>query len=209
MSGVKKRQIRILAIGLAVAAGGGGGLIWWQSTLMPKRFGTVAEGKLYRSGEVTPAHLERLKNEYGIRRVVSLLNPSAPESVAEREAAERLGLEWHNIPLPGNGDSTRIDRQRILALLTEPNAPPTLVHCSAGANRTGLAVGLYRIHAEGWSYDAALDELRRYDFEDLPKHEDLRRALKQAADGEVDAEPHSTERPPRDQANPAPRRPGT
>ncbi len=52
-----------------------------------------------------------------------------------------------------------------------------LVHCAAGVNRTGLAIGLYRIHQEGWSVAQVLAEMRRYGFEDLPKHESLRGAL--------------------------------
>lgn len=150
---------------------------WQQANAMPKRFAPVVEGRLYRSGEVSPAQLERLAAQHGIRRIVCLLNPEAPETQAEREAAERLGLEWRNIGLPGNGASTPEERRQILELLTAPDAPPTLVHCAAGTNRTGLAVGLYRLHVQGWTLDEVLDEMRRFEFEDEPHHENLRQAL--------------------------------
>ncbi|MBK9129108.1 MAG: tyrosine-protein phosphatase [Phycisphaerales bacterium] len=172
------------AVALALLAGVGAlgaGLAWHVTSLTPKRFTEVVPGKLYRSGAVTPAQLERLVAEPGIRRVISLLDPAAPQSVAEREAAARLGLVWENVPLRGDGSSTPADRERILTLLTEPNAPPTLVHCAAGVNRTGLAIGLYRIHCQGWSYEAVLDEMRRIGFEDRDKHENLRAALREAA----------------------------
>jgi protein tyrosine/serine phosphatase len=69
----------------------------------------------------------------------------------------------------------------VVDLLIDGNAPPTLVHCAAGVNRTGLAVGLYRIHHDGWSYEQVYEELLSHDFDDLPKHEQLRETLRQEA----------------------------
>ena len=144
---------------------------------MPKRFGVVEPGRLYRCGEISPAQLEHLAAEYHLRTVLSLLAPDAPESVAERQAAERLGLRWVNVPLPGNGASTAEERTRIKAVLFDLDAGPTLVHCAAGTNRTGLAVGMYRLHRHGWTLEQVLAEMRDFGFEDLPKHENLRQAL--------------------------------
>jgi protein tyrosine/serine phosphatase len=154
-----------------------GSALWWHAHLLPRRFAVVDAGRLCRSGEVTPGQLARLQRDYGIRRVISLLNPDVPQSVAERTTAEHLGIEWCNVPLPGDSASTPADRRRILDLLTAPNAPPTLVHCAAGVNRTGLAVGLYRLHMQHWTLDQVMTELRACGFNDPPKHENLRRAL--------------------------------
>lgn len=165
----------------AVLVAAGGSAWWYQAHRLPKRFAPVVPNHLYRSGEVTPAQLERLHREYGIERVVCLLDSDAPQTQAEQAAAAQLGVEWHNVPLGGDGASAPEERERLLTLLDDPHAPPTLVHCAAGVNRTGLAVGLYRIHAQGWDYDAVLQELRQFDFDDLPKHENLRSALRDAA----------------------------
>ena len=135
-----------------------GGYVWHDSRT-PKRFAAVVDGLLYRSGGVSPRQLEYVSRRYGIRTVISLLNPDAPESIAEREAAERLGLRWHNIPLRGNGSSTPADRDRIRQLLSAPPAEPTLVHCAAGTNRTGLAIGMYRIRQDGWTVEQVIDEI--------------------------------------------------
>jgi hypothetical protein len=176
---VRYPVVRItVALGAIAAAVGAG--IWYQSTLLPRRFALV-DRTLYRSGEVSPAQLERLHAEYGIRRVISLLDATAPVTVAEREAAGRLGIDWYNIPMRGNGDSTPEARTRVLELLSMPNAPPTLVHCAAGVNRTGLAIGLYRIKCQGWSLEQVLAEMRDFGFEDIPKHSGLRQALAEAA----------------------------
>lgn len=179
MSMKPARVFLLLAlVGILIGAGNA----WYKASQVPKRFAPVIEGQLYRSGLVAPQQLQNLKEEYGITRVICLLNPDAPETLAERSAAEKLGIEWHNIPMGGSGESTAPQRVRLLELMTTRDAPPTLVHCSAGVNRTGLAVGLYRIHKEGWTYEQVLAELRANDFDDLPKHEDLRAALRAAAD---------------------------
>ncbi len=180
MTPARKLRLTTIVLGAVILAAAVG--IWRQVTYYPKRFAPVVEGRLYRSGEVSPLQLGRIQQDFGIGRVVCLLNPEAPETQAERAAAERLGIEWLNIPLTGDGASNAADRARIAELLLDENAPPTLVHCSAGVNRTGLAVGLYRIHAQNWSYDQVLGELRRLDFDDLPKHENLRSALRAAAE---------------------------
>ena len=177
MTASTTRRLRIAVVLAAVFALVAGGALWWRATLWPRRFAPVVAGHLYRSGEVTPAQLDRLVRDYGIRRVVSLLDASAPVTVAERAAAARLGLEWHNIPLPGDGASTPAERRQILALLSDPNAPPTLVHCAAGTHRTGLAVGLYRLRCQHWPLEQVLAELKQFGFNNLPKHENLRQAL--------------------------------
>ncbi len=170
-----------IAVCLLIGAAVGGWLAYDRFFGPPKRFGVVVPGRLYRSGEVTPVDLERLQRQHGIETVLSLLNPDVPESVAEREAAERLGLRWINIPLSGDGSSTPEAREQMKSVLFDDALGATLVHCAAGANRTGLAVGMYRIHRDGWSVEQVLEEMRRYDFEDLPKHENLRAALREEA----------------------------
>ena len=51
---------------------------------------------------------------------------------------------------------------RTLRLATQQG--PTLLHCQHGADRTGLITALYRILYQGWSKDAALDEMQNGDF---------------------------------------------
>lgn len=173
---LSRRRAR-LTLALVAVTASGAALVYVQRRGMPRRFGVVEEGRLYRCGEITPSELEHVTRKYGLRTVISLLNPEVPESIAEREAAERLGLRWVNVPLPGDGASTPEERERIKAALLDPATAPLLVHCAAGTNRTGLAVGLYRIHQQGWTVTEVLAEMRRYGFEDRPRHENLRQAL--------------------------------
>jgi protein tyrosine/serine phosphatase len=169
-----RRRVWLIAVAaLALAFG----LAWVQSMVLPKRFAAVDPGRLYRAGTVTPAHLKKLSSDYGVRTVLSLLDANAPETIAERAAAEKLGLRWINVPLPGNGASTPEQRERIKQVLFDDSPSGLLVHCAAGTNRTGLAVGMYRMHRQGWTLDQVRAEMRRFDFEDEPHHENLRQAL--------------------------------
>ena len=151
--------------------------VWHSYTRLPKRFAAVVDGQLYRSGAVTPEQLQLLAHDYGIRRVICLLDSQAAQTQAEQSAAAELGIEWHNVPLTGDGASDPEDRRNILALLGDSGDRPTLVHCAAGASRTGLAIGLYRLHYQGWELEAVLEEMRAFGFKDKPHHENLRRAL--------------------------------
>ncbi|MEW6252551.1 MAG: tyrosine-protein phosphatase [Planctomycetota bacterium] len=178
---IRHRHYAVAFAALLVLAGVGGAA-WWRSRL-PRRFAVVDQGKLYRGGTLYPGQLARLQGSYGIGRVISLLDSEAPETLGERDAAARLGIAWENVPLPGNGASTPAERDRLRALLLAPGAPPTLVHCAAGVNRTGLAVGMYRLHGQGWTLEQVMAELRATDFEDEPQHESLRQAL--AAEAEL------------------------
>lgn len=173
------RPLRLIVPVLILLAVCGAGFAWQRVYGPPKRFGVVVPGRLYRSGELAAQQLERVARDHSIKTVLSLLDPGHPESVAERDAAERLGLRWLNVPLSGDGSSRPEDRDQIRAVILDDTLAPLLVHCAAGANRTGLACGMYRIHRDGWTYEQVLDEMRGYDFEDLEKHENLRAALRE------------------------------
>lgn len=172
----RRWQLAVVAVCGAVAVAAG----FDDRSREPKRFGVVQAGRLYRSGELSPNELRHVARTYQLRTVISLLDPSVPESQAERATADALGLKWVNIPLRGDGSSTADERERLRAALYG-EAGPTLVHCAAGANRTGLAVGLWRIERDRWDYERTLAELRAYGFDDLPKHQSMRDALAEAA----------------------------
>jgi protein tyrosine/serine phosphatase len=175
-------NIRIVVVGVALLAFAATALWWAQAAGLPKRFAEVEPGALYRSGSVDPLQLAQLQSRYKVHTVLSLLNPDAPESREEKAVCERLGIRWLNVGLKGNGESTPEQRDRIRELLDDDSLQPMLVHCAAGVNRTGLAVGMYRLRHDGWSLEQVMKEMRAFDFEDEPHHENLRQALRTEAD---------------------------
>ena len=54
-----------------------------------------------------------------------------------------------------------------LAILDDPTNYPILIHCKAGLHRTGVFAAVYRMEYNGWSKQAALQEIRDLGFGEL------------------------------------------
>ena len=115
------------------------GLIGYQAAFT-SNFHEILPGQFYRSAQLTPGELNQRISQYGIRTVVNLRgtqdNPGWYDD--ERRVAASRGVELVDFPM---SSSQRLSPERALALLElMRNAPkPILVHCLAGADRTGLA----------------------------------------------------------------------
>ncbi len=145
------RRTAIIISGAITVAAGAALVAWqpWEPGL--KNFGTVVEGRIYRMGRTTPAGLERLVAEKGIRTVIDF--GSDPEGTdhdtREVEACAALGLERFTFRLEGDGTGDPNMYVDALRLMTDPAHQPILIHCGAGAQRTGAAAILYRHIVEG------------------------------------------------------------
>lgn len=133
-------RVSILALLVGIA---GFGLYLWQLQ-RSGNFHSVVAGELYRSNQPTPERLALYEKEEHIRSILNLrgAQPGAPWYEAERKAAEQLGLTLIDFPM---SDHEVLSPARIDALIrTLAEAPkPLLVHCKAGADRSGLASALY------------------------------------------------------------------
>lgn len=137
---------------------------------VPKNFSVVEAGVLYRSGQLRSEHFRRVVEQHGIRMVVCL-NPDM-QSDEPRLAAE-VGVKFVSLSMPGSGQGEAALFHRYLDLLAEPDNQPMLVHCAAGAYRTGAAVALYRMLFHGWTLDDAVEEMKYSGFAgqtDLVEH---------------------------------------
>ena len=125
-------------------------------------FGTVIPGKLYRGGHPTPPRLRRLTRRYGLTSVINLRGATGSGSYhLSRDAAEKLGLQHHDLAMESRGAP---HRDRILRLLEIfRNLPgPALLHCKSGADRAGLAAGLCVLFDGGSANDALRQLSWRY-----------------------------------------------
>ncbi len=101
----------------------GGRLVWdhWDS---------VKRGVLYRSGQLTADQLGEAVDQFGIRTVVNFQWPGE-EMQAERELARRLGVDFINLPMPGDGLGEEWQFREVLKVIDDPERRPVLVHCAA------------------------------------------------------------------------------
>lgn len=131
-----------------------------------KRFGVVVPGLIYRSGQISPAMIEPTLTRYGIKAILNLQNadPSDAHQIAEVAAAERLGIEYYRVPLSGDGTGEPEEYAEAIEILNRchQSGKPVLVHCAAGAERTGGVVATYRLYVERKSTEAVIAEMRQY-----------------------------------------------
>jgi protein tyrosine/serine phosphatase len=137
-------------------------LAWIDSVLIDhavfrlvwSNFAAVAPGRLYRSNHPTPARLASLTRRYGLRTLINLRGRAANGSDAlTREAAGRLGLDFVDMALESRGAP---QRDRILRLhdIFHHMRAPALMHCKSGADRAGLAAGLFVLFQGGTAREA-------------------------------------------------------
>jgi len=118
----------------------------------------VVPGRLYRSNHPTPARLAARVRRYGIRTVINLRGEKPCGSTTlTHDAAARLGLTHIYAPFESRGAPHR-DRILRLAEIFGTMQEPALIHCKSGADRAGLAAGLF-ILMNGGTSEAALGQL--------------------------------------------------
>ncbi|MCA9298772.1 MAG: tyrosine-protein phosphatase [Phycisphaerales bacterium] len=147
------------------------GLLLWtlwdtglKPELLPKNFGVVEPGRLYRSGELTPGSTKLVAERFHIRTIIDLgaHEPGSKEEALAQETARTLGLERFRFNLEGDARGDPNHYLEALRLMTDPARQPVLVHCAAGSQRTGCAIALYRHIVEDVDLEEAYDEASEY-----------------------------------------------
>ena len=121
-------------------------------------FGVVEAGRLYRSSAPDSRFVRFLSKNYKITRVISLCHAPLPYD----KAAKKLDIDLHIF----DWSSTKppFDPQEIetvLALMRDPKHT-VLVHCGAGAARSGYVIARYRILEHNWPLEKASKEMRKF-----------------------------------------------
>jgi len=143
----------------------------YDRTTRQRNFREVDAGLLYRSGQMTPAGLERALKEFCIGTVISFRDHrdvgKPPPDEYEDELCRDCGVHYHRLsPLRWSSTDGTVPAEanvkKFLALIKDPRTPkPILVHCFAGVHRTGAFVALYRIERNAWSSAEAVEEMLR------------------------------------------------
>ena len=118
-----------------------------------RNFRVVEDGVLYRSGQLTPAGLAAVIDDYRIKTVISLraFHSDKDEVESTTLRTERIRFNtWH----PEDEDVVRF-----LKLVSNTNSGPFLIHCLHGADRTGTMIAIHRIAIEGWTKPEAIKEM--------------------------------------------------
>lgn len=153
---------RWIVLGLAVALLTAGGL--GLAVGRPRNFHVVREGTLYRSGQLTPAALERVIEAHQIKTVVTLRplrDDEAKSDAWEEDVCRTRGAKHVRIAPSEDGtpDPLAPVARAFLEVMDDPANRPVLVHCLAGRDRTGVMCAVFRIEHDRWEPTRALDEM--------------------------------------------------
>jgi uncharacterized protein (TIGR01244 family) len=107
---------------------------------------------LYRSARLKPGAAAEIK-ALGVRTVINLRGEETDRDVLAGSGVNRLRL-------PCDANELTVEHlATFLRLACDPDRRPVLVHCWAGADRTGAMIAAYRVAAQGWSKEEAVREM--------------------------------------------------
>jgi uncharacterized protein (TIGR01244 family) len=151
------RQLRVILLVLMLPAGAAGHFGWLQAS---GNFHVVADGKLYRSAQPSADDLAAYAKTYGLKSVINLRGAHPGERWYDDEvrASSELGLRHVDLALSARREVTPAQLASLRKAFSEASAP-ILVHCKSGADRTGLAAGLYLLDMERLPTDAPAAQL--------------------------------------------------
>jgi protein tyrosine/serine phosphatase len=107
-----------------------------------------------------PSQLEALR-QMGFKTILDMRGNQPFASALERRMAENHGLTYIKVPMlfpPTRNNSA----ERVVAAIMNNADNPMFVHCNVDKDRTSVAIGLYRIRAQGWSAAAAEAEAKQF-----------------------------------------------
>ncbi|OQR35469.1 protein tyrosine phosphatase [Pseudomonas sp. Bc-h] len=132
---------------------------------------------LYRSRQPDAAAQPLLK-KLGVVTVVDFIKESDSKWLSDPSVAQvQIPLQTVHVD-----DADMI--QSLRAIRTAQEKGPVLIHCKHGLDRTGLVAAMYRIVVQGWSKQAALDEMEHGGFGDA---DDLKHGIDYINKVDVDA----------------------
>jgi protein tyrosine/serine phosphatase len=108
--------------------------------------------QLYRGGQIEAAGVAELK-KLGVKTVVNFSG-----SEQDYQFFRDSGIRVDHLPMSAFFPEKQLLRE-FLDLVADPARTPVFVHCIHGADRTGAAVALYRIHIQKWDKEKAIAEM--------------------------------------------------
>jgi protein tyrosine phosphatase (PTP) superfamily phosphohydrolase (DUF442 family) len=159
-----RMRIAVVALSLTLAAG----VVWLtaeeqRNRLVWDHWDEVIPGQLYRSGQLRPEQLAEAIRRHGLKTVVSFQTQGS-DVAKERELARSMGIDFLNLPMPGDGFGKEEQFREVLKAVDDPARRPVLVHCARGTCRTGASVALYRFERNGWTIDDVSAEMERQTY---------------------------------------------
>ena len=128
----------------------------WYIGALGENFRAVDAERCFRSGQVTPESIQRHVKDQKIKSVINLRGHShSAWYTKELEACQTAGVEHFDVKLDPNYLPPPENLKELIARF-EQGPYPMLMHCRAGADRSGLAATLYAMIVGNKSLDDAV-----------------------------------------------------
>lgn len=159
-----------------------------RQNVFPKNFGVVEEGRLYRSGQFSPAAFRKIHEQHRFRTVIDLGSYEEGSRGDRRNQllADSVGIPRYRFDLIGDATGNPNAYAQVLRIIKDPANQPVLVHCGAGSERTSCTVIMYDHIRRGQSFETglALSEYYKHNPRRNPK---LREVVEQYGESIIDA----------------------
>jgi protein tyrosine/serine phosphatase len=109
-------------------------------------FHPITYGEAYRSAQLDRDEFEYYIKKYNIKSIVNLRgrHPDAPWYNKEIKVSIKHNIKHYDIALSSSSKPVEKDIRKLMEIFK--NAPrPVLIHCLAGADRTGLASAMWEV----------------------------------------------------------------
>lgn len=109
-----------------------------------QNFHTILQGELYRSAQLSPQELDDVMRIHGIQTVFNLRGTGFGQDWydSERALVQGSGARYISVDMKSHKPFSETEAADLIGFF-ERVKKPILIHCKAGADRTGLAAALY------------------------------------------------------------------
>ncbi len=107
-------------------------------------FHEVLPGELYRSAQLKPGDIAHYAHEYQIKTIINLRGDNTGKAWYDQEVAEAKTnhIIHTDFRMSAKHELTAARAAELIEVMRSAEKP-LLIHCQAGADRSGLAVALY------------------------------------------------------------------
>ncbi len=155
---MSRRTLRWTIILLTLGAAAGGGY-WYHHHQRYKHLATHEPGMVYRSAWVEPDVFSELIEKHQFRAVVNLCKPGEMGEERweqQRKAVRNAGAKLIELSMPTTINADDPDLEEHIAVLSNPDNYPMLVHCQHGVTRTAKFLTIYDIAFRGQTAEQSL-----------------------------------------------------